>query len=132
MFLSRYVKCNGVSRNVFHTSKNMFSKITASMVKELREKSGAPMMDCKKALSDEAVQGDMEKAVDWLRKKGIARATSAATRDASEGTIAVYTDANVKNVTLVEVNSETGIGFSPFNLSVFCCCDVAVNYFVWC
>jgi len=112
MFIARTVtnRINNVS-HFCYTSKNMFStiKITASMVKELRTKSGAPMMDCKKALSEESVQGDMNKAVDWLRKKGIARATSAATRDASEGTIAIYTDENMKNVTIVEVNSETGM-----------------------
>ena len=52
------------------------STITAALVKELREKSGAGMMDCKKALQDSSVNGDIAKAMDWLRTKGIARATS--------------------------------------------------------
>ena len=50
--------------------------ITPTLVKELREKSGAGMMDCKKALADASVNGDINKAMDWLRSKGIARATS--------------------------------------------------------
>jgi hypothetical protein len=50
--------------------------ITAAQVKELRTKSGAPMMECKKALSDSEVNGDINKAMDWLRAKGIAKATS--------------------------------------------------------
>ena len=50
--------------------------VTPTLVKELREKSGAGMMDCKKALADATVNGDINKAMDWLRSKGIARATS--------------------------------------------------------
>ncbi|WP_455477395.1 translation elongation factor Ts [Bartonella sp. B41] len=77
--------------------------ITAAQVKELRELSGAGMMDCKAALAD--TNGDMEAAVDWLRKKGIAKADKKAGRVAAEGLIAVMSkDASA---VLVEVNSET-------------------------
>jgi elongation factor Ts len=83
--------------------------ISATMVKELREKSGAGMMDCKKALGDPSVAGDMQKAIDWLRTKGMVRASNSATRSASEGVVAIYTqNTNGKQVaTLIEVNSET-------------------------
>ena len=77
--------------------------ISAKLVKELREKSGAGMMDCKKAL--EACDGDLEKAFDWLREKGIAKAAKKADRIAAEGLTAFYTEGNV--ATIVEVNSET-------------------------
>jgi elongation factor Ts len=77
--------------------------ITATMVKDLREKTGAGMMDCKAALNE--AQGDMEAAVDWLRAKGLAKATKKAGRVAAEGLIGLATDA--KQAALVEVNSET-------------------------
>ncbi|GLQ20286.1 translation elongation factor Ts [Algimonas porphyrae] len=77
--------------------------ITAAMVKELRDKTGAGMMDCKKALNEN--DGDIEAAIDWLRKKGIAKADKKASRVAAEGLVAVATDGN-KGVA-VEVNSET-------------------------
>jgi elongation factor Ts len=77
--------------------------ITAGMVKELRETSGAGMMDCKKALTES--NGDMEAAVDWLRKKGLAAAAKKAGRVAAEGLVAVATD-GAKGV-VVEINSET-------------------------
>lgn len=77
--------------------------ITAAMVKELREKTSAGMMDCKKALNE--TNGDMEAAVDWLRKKGIAKADKKASRVAAEGLVAAATSDN-KGV-VVEVNSET-------------------------
>lgn len=77
--------------------------ITAAMVKELRETTNAGMLDCKKALVEAA--GDMEKAVDWLRKKGLASAAKKASRIAAEGLIAVAVDGNRGAV--VEVNSET-------------------------
>jgi len=75
----------------------------ASDVKDLREKTGAGMMDCKKAL--EACEGDMEKAIDWLREKGIAKAAKKESRIAAEGLCQVKTDGN--NAVMVEVNSET-------------------------
>ena len=79
--------------------------ITAAMVKELREKSGAPMMDCKQALSE--AKGDMEPAVIVLRKKGMATAAKKATRVTSEGTITSYIHAGGKIGVLVEVNCES-------------------------
>lgn len=83
------------------------TNITSSLVKELREKSGAGMMDCKKALSDNTVNGDINKALDWLRSKGIARANNNVNREANEGAIAIYLDKNNKNATMIEINSET-------------------------
>jgi len=79
------------------------ANISASMVKDLREKTGAGMMDCKAALGE--TQGDMEAAVDWLRKKGLAKAAKKAGRVAAEGLIAVVV-AGPKGA-MVEVNSET-------------------------
>lgn len=77
--------------------------VTAQMVKELREKTGAGMMDCKKALME--TNGDMEKAIDWLREKGIAKAAKKADRIAAEGLTQIAIDGNTAVV--VEVNSET-------------------------
>ncbi|MEO1206208.1 MAG: translation elongation factor Ts [Pseudomonadota bacterium] len=77
--------------------------ITASMVKELREKTGVGMMDCKKALNETG--GDMEAAIDWLRKKGLSKAAKKADRIAAEGLVGVTTDGNKGAV--AEVNSET-------------------------
>ncbi len=79
------------------------ANITASMVKELRDKTGAGMMDCKAALGESA--GDLEAAVDWLRKKGLAKAAKKAGRVAAEGLIGVAVTAD-KGI-VVEVNSET-------------------------
>jgi elongation factor Ts len=79
------------------------AEITASLVKELREKTGAGMMDCKRALGETA--GDIEGAVDWLRKKGLAAAAKKAGRIAAEGLVGVATAGNAGAV--VEVNSET-------------------------
>ena len=77
--------------------------ITASMVKELREKTGAGMMDCKKALQE--CDGDITKAIDWLREKGIAKAAKKSGRIAAEGLTRVAVDGNTGVV--FEVNSET-------------------------
>lgn len=79
------------------------AQITAALVKELREKSGAGMMDCKKALAE--TDGDLDAAVDWLRKKGLAAAEKKSGRVAAEGLVAVAT-AGTK-AAVVEVNSET-------------------------
>ncbi len=81
----------------------MMANISASMVKELRDKTGAGMMDCKAALGETA--GDMDAAVDWLRKKGLAKAAKKAGRVAAEGLIGVVLQ-GTKGV-VVEVNSET-------------------------
>ncbi|MDQ0156785.1 translation elongation factor Ts [Robertmurraya andreesenii] len=77
--------------------------ITAQMVKELREKTGAGMMDCKKALQE--VDGDMEKAIDLLREKGIAKAAKKGDRIAAEGLTSVKVNGN--EAVILEVNSET-------------------------
>ena len=77
--------------------------ITASQVKELREKTGAGMMDCKKALTE--CEGDIAKAVDWLREKGIAKAEKKAGRIAAEGLTRVASQGN--DAVIFEVNSET-------------------------
>lgn len=80
-------------------------KITAQMVKELRERTGAPMLQCKKAL--EETGGDIDQAVDTLRKKGIAAAEKKAGRVAAEGAVGSYIHAGGKIGVLVEVNCET-------------------------
>lgn len=79
--------------------------ITASMVKELREVTGAGMMDCKKALA--ATDGDMEKAVEFLREKGLAAAEKKAGRIAAEGIVDTFISEDGKVAAIVEVNSET-------------------------
>ena len=79
------------------------AEITAKLVKELREKSGAGMMDCKQALVE--TDGDVEAAIDWLRKKGIAKAEKKSGRTAAEGLVGVASDG--KSGAVVEVNSET-------------------------
>lgn len=77
--------------------------ITAGLVKELRDKTGAGMMDCKKALGE--TDGDLDAAVDWLRKKGLAAAQKKSGRTAAEGLVGLALDGNVG--ALVEINSET-------------------------
>src|ERR687894_55591 len=79
------------------------ASITAAMVKELRDTTGAGMMDCKNALNETG--GDIEAAVDWLRKKGLAKAAKKAGRVAAEGLVAVESSGHTAAV--VEVNSET-------------------------
>ena len=77
--------------------------ITAGLIKELRDKTGAGMMDCKAALKEN--DGDMEASIDWLRTKGIAKADKKASRVAAEGLVGLSVDGN--KAALVEVNSET-------------------------
>ena len=79
--------------------------ITAAMVKELREMTGAGMMDCKRALTE--TDGDMEKAVDYLREKGLAGIEKKAGRIAAEGIVRTAVSADGKNAVVVEVNAET-------------------------
>jgi len=81
------------------------SDVNANIVKELREKTGAGVMDCKKALGE--AKGDLEKAIVWLREKGIAQAAKRAGRVASEGSIGAYIHAGGKLGVLVEVNCES-------------------------
>jgi len=85
------------------STKRIEMSISAAQVKELRELTGAGMMDCKAALAETG--GDMEAAVDWLRTKGISKADKKAGRTAAEGLIGI--DSGVREAVLVEVNSET-------------------------
>ena len=80
-------------------------KITSDMVKELRVKTGAGMMDCKEALA--AADGDFEKAIDYLRKKGMSAATKRSSKAAKDGTVASYIHMGGKIGVMVEVNCET-------------------------
>jgi len=79
------------------------AEITAALVKDLREKTGAGMMDCKKALAE--TNGDLDAAIDWLRKKGLSAAAKKAGRVAAEGLVAVAIKDNAGAI--VEVNAET-------------------------
>src|SRR5712664_3624325 len=81
------------------------AEVTSAMVKDLREKTGAGMMDCKKALLESG--GDMEKAVIWLREKGLATAGKKAGRSATEGAVGSYIHLGGKIGVLVEINCET-------------------------
>jgi len=83
----------------------IMAQITAALVKELREITGAGMMDCKKALVE--CEGDKDKAIDYLREKGIAKAAKKAGRIASEGVVAAAVTADGKTACIVEINSET-------------------------
>src|SRR5260370_17919053 len=80
-------------------------EVTSALVKELREKTGAGMMDCKRALVETG--GDIEKATDWLRQKGLATAGKKAGRSATEGAVGSYIHLGGKIGVLVEVNCET-------------------------
>jgi elongation factor Ts len=81
------------------------SEITAAMVKQLRDKTGSGMMDCKKALAEN--DGDMDKAIDFLRKKGLATAAKRAGRATTEGVVQPYVHTGGKLGVMVEVNCET-------------------------
>ena len=99
--------------------------ITVQMVKELRAKSSAGMMDCKKALSE--TNGDMEAAVDWLRKKGLSTASKKSGRIASEGLVGIKIN-NLESA-IVEVNSETdfvarNLEFQDFVKDI---CSIAIH-----
>src|SRR5688572_28770418 len=80
-------------------------EITATLIKDLRERTGAGMADCKKALVE--VAGDMDKAIDYLRAKGLSKAAKKAGREATEGAVTSYIHAGGKIGVLVEVNCET-------------------------
>jgi elongation factor Ts len=101
------------------------AEVTAALVKELREKTGAGMMDCKRALADS--DGDIEAAVDWLRKKGLAAAAKKAGRVAAEGLVGVATSDCAGAV--VEVNSETDFVSrnSEFQAFVQAVCSLAID-----
>src|SRR5215470_12815899 len=88
----------------YRTERSLsMAEITAALVKELREKTGAGMMDCKKALGE--TQGDLEKAIDWLRTKGLSAAAKKAGRVAAEGLVGVA--ASGTKGAVIEVNAET-------------------------
>jgi len=95
-------------------------EITASMVKELRERSGAGMMECKKALTEN--QGNLDTSIEWLRKQGLAKADKKASRVAAEGRIAMAqenTGGNGGKAVLVEINSETDFVAKDSNFTGF-------------
>ena len=96
----------------------MTTTISAAQVRDLRQMSGAPMMDCKKALSENG--GDMDAAVEWLRKKGIAKAAKKAGREASEGSVSSYIHHNGKVGVLLEVNCETDFVAATDDFKTFC------------
>jgi elongation factor Ts len=102
----------------------MMVDITAALVKELRDKSGAGMMDCKTALVE--AEGDLEKASEILRKKGIAKATKKADRAANEGRIEAYIHPGSKLGVLLEVNCETDFVANTDDYKTFCR-DVAMQ-----
>ena len=81
------------------------AEITANLIKDLRERTGAGMADCKKALVE--VEGDIDKAIDYLRAKGLAKAAKKAGREATEGLVASYIHAGGRIGVLVEINCET-------------------------
>jgi elongation factor Ts len=91
-------------------------EITASLVKELRERSGVGMMECKKALTENG--GDIETAMEWLRKQGLAKADKKAGRVAAEGRIAMAADGGM--AVMVEINSETDFVAKDENFVKFC------------
>ena len=91
--------------------------ISASMVKELRERTGAGMMECKKALVE--TDGDIEAAIEFLRKSGQAKADKKAGRTAAEGRVVIQTSANGNMAAMVEINSETDFAASDDNFTGF-------------
>ncbi len=90
--------------------------ISSDKIKSLRQKTGAGMMDCKKALQE--VEGDLESAIDWLRKKGINTAAKKSLRDASDGLITIHN--NESNIVILEVNSETDFVARNSDFQDFC------------
>ena len=92
------------------------AEITAAMVRELREKTGAGMMDCKKALVE--ANGDMEAAIDWLRKKGLSAAAKKSGRVAAEGLVAVASAP--RTAAMVEINAETDFVARNEHFQAFC------------
>jgi len=99
-------------------------QITSEIVRELREKTGAGMMDCKRALSETG--GDMEKAIDYLRKKGIASAAKRAHRTALQGRVEAYVHPGDQIAVLVEINAETDFVAKTEDFKRFCH-DVAMQ-----
>ncbi|MFT7465564.1 MAG: elongation factor Ts [Pseudohongiellaceae bacterium] len=102
----------------------MSTTISATEVRDLRNLTGAPMMDCKKALTESG--GDSDKAVDWLRKRGIAKAAKKAGREASEGLVSNYIHHNGRVGVLLEVNCETDFVAATDPFKAFCR-DIALH-----
>src|SRR5580704_9384912 len=102
---SQWRTTNDERPRTFYSMSTTTVNISATQVKELREKTGAPMMDCKQALTE--AKGDMEQAVVVLRKKGVSVAAKKATRVTSEGSVASYIHAGGKIGVLVEINCES-------------------------
>ena len=105
-------------------AKQAMAQVTSAMIKELRESTGAGLMDCKKALKE--VDGDIDKAMEFLRKKGLAKAAKKAGRAATEGAVLSYIHPNNRVGVLVEINCETDFvaktdGFKNF------CADIAMQ-----
>ncbi len=100
------------------------SKITTTMIKELRERTQAGMLDCKKALKE--TDADMEKAIEYLRKKGLSKAAKKAGRAASEGAVVSYIHPNNRIGVLLEVNCETDFVAKNEDFKAFCQ-DVAMQ-----
>ena len=92
--------------------------VTASMIKDLRERTGAGMSDCKKALVE--TDADMEKAIDFLRKKGLAKAAKKAGREATEGAVVSYIHGGGRIGVMVEVNCETDFVARNEDFQAFC------------
>jgi elongation factor Ts len=98
--------------------------VTSDMIKQLREQTGAGILDCKKALTE--VDGDIEKAVDFLRKKGLSAAAKKSGRAATEGAVASYVHSNNRVGVLLEVNCETDFVSQTADFKAFCQ-DVAMQ-----
>ncbi|HRI07788.1 MAG TPA: translation elongation factor Ts [Nannocystaceae bacterium] len=102
----------------------MSVKISAEDIKTLRERTGAGLMDCKKALGE--CEGDMDKAIEYLRKKGLAAAAKKAGRIATEGSVSAYIHMNNRVGVLLEVNCETDFVAATEDFKAFCA-DVAMQ-----
>lgn len=100
------------------------SKVTTAMIKELRERTQAGMLDCKKALKE--VDGDMDKAIEFLRKKGLSKAAKKAGRVATEGAVISYIHPNRRIGVLLEVNCETDFVAGNEDFKQFCS-DIAMQ-----
>lgn len=98
--------------------------VTSDMIKQLREQTGAGILDCKKALTE--VDGDIDKAVDFLRKKGLSAAAKKSGRAATEGAVASYVHSNNRVGVLLEVNCETDFVSQTVDFKAFCQ-DVAMQ-----
>ena len=98
----------------------MAAEITAQMIKDLRERTGAGMADCKKALQE--CEADAEKAIDYLRKKGLAKAAKKAGREATEGAVVSYIHAGGRMVTIGSVTADrTGVPGAWAPVCYLCC-----------